>query len=320
VLCKPLGIDPRHGFVERQGGAITMKALFVQIAFLAIAGVLATAPVPALADGDQTANQDQKADNRWHVDLTPYLWAPTVNGSVQYDRASIRSGILPGGPVSPGAPVLIPVPTSGTLDLNIGPNSYFSKINSGALFTMSARRGTGLLFTDIIYLNLSSARNTITNFTGPLGNVNLQASAGTQSRLTGTLWTVGGGYVLAESKFATLYGFGGWRYAGVTSRLDWQFAGPLGILDRTGSAARSVSLDDALVGVRGQVHLSRRLYIPYYADIGAGSSNTTWQAVGGIGYGNVAIVFRNLQYNMTGENAFPSLRLSGVAIAGTFRF
>jgi hypothetical protein len=291
-----------------------MKASFIQIAFLAIAGGLAAAQIPASAD------EDQKADDRWHVDLTPYVWAPTITGSVQYDRPSIRSGILPGGAVLPGGPVFVPPPTSGTLNLNVGPNSYFSKLNNAAMFTLSARRGTGLLFTDLIYLNLSSGKNTITSFTGPFGNVNLQASSGTQTRLTGTIWTVAGGYVLAQSKVGTLYGFGGWRYAGVTSKLDWQFAGPFGILDRAGHAERSVSLNDAIAGIRGQVRLGGHWYIPYYVDVGAGNSNSTWQGIGGIAYGNVALVFRTMQYNMTGENVFPNIRFGGVALGGTFRF
>lgn len=291
-----------------------MKASRILIAFLAMAGVLAAAQIPALAD------EDQKADNRWHVDLTPYIWAPTITGSVQYDRASIRNGLLPGGAVLPGGPIVVPPPTSGTLNLNIGPNSYFSKLNSAAMFTLSARRGTGLLFTDLIYLNLTSAKNTITSFSGPFGNVNLQASAGTQSRLTGTVWTVAGGYALAQSKVANVYLFGGWRYAGVTSRLDWQFAGPFGILDRTGHAERNVSLNDAIAGVRGQVRLGPRWFIPYYVDVGAGPSNSTWQGLGGLGYGHFAIVFRSMQYNMTGENLFPNIRFGGVALGGTFRF
>jgi hypothetical protein len=298
-----------------------MKALLIRIAFLAIAGALATVPLPAFADGDQHADGDQKSDNRWHVDVTPYLWAPTINGSLQYDRASIRSGLLP--QIPPGAPPLAPavVPASGTLNVNVGPNDYFSKINSGALLNVSARRGTGLLFSDVIYLNLSSSRNTITSFTGPQGNVNLQVSAGTQSRLTGTVWTVAGGYVLAENQIATLYGFGGWRYVGLDSKLDWQFAGPFGVLDASGHADRSVNLGDLIVGVRGQVRLGRgHWFIPYYADIGEGASTTTWQAYGGIGYGHFAIVFRNVQYNMDGENLFPQLRFGGIAIAGTFRF
>jgi hypothetical protein len=285
-----------------------MKGSFILIAFLAIAGALAAAEIPA------TADEDQKADNRWHVDLTPYIWAPTINGSVQYDRASIRSGILPGGPVS-----VLP-PTSGTLNLNIVPSNFLSKINSAAMLTLSARRGTGLLFSDFIYLNLSSTEGRITSFTGPAGNVNLQASSGTGTRLTGTVWTVAGGYVLAQSKAVTLYGFGGWRYAGLSSKLDWQFAGPIGILDTTGHAERNVSLNDAIAGVRGQVRLGGHWYIPYYVDAGAGPSNSTWQGVGGIAYGNVALVYRSMQYNMTGDSLFPSLRLSGIALAGTFRF
>jgi hypothetical protein len=290
-----------------------MKASFVQICVLTMASVLAVVQAAAAAD------EEQKADDRWHVDLTPYIWVPSVNGSLQYDRASIRSGLLPSVPVIPAVGAPLGPPTSGTLNINVGPNSYLSKFNSGALFTVSARRGNGLLFSDFIYSNLSSTKNRIASFTGPFGNVNLQVSSGTGERVTGTIWTVGGGYALAQSKIATAYLFGGWRNAGVNTRLDWQFAGPFGILDRTGHAERNVSLNAALVGLRGQVRLGGHWYIPYYVDIGTGPSNSTWQGVGGIAYGNVALVFRNLQYNMPGDNLIQSLRFGGVALAGTFR-
>jgi len=41
---------------------------------------------------------------------------------------------------------------------------------------------------------------------------------------------------------------------------------------------------DVVIGVRGHANLNRQWYLPYQLDIGAGQSDLTWQAAGGIGY------------------------------------
>jgi hypothetical protein len=46
-----------------------------------------------------------------------------------------------------------------------------------------------------------------------------------------------------------------------------------------------MNLWDGIAGIRGSVNLGRGgFFIPYYLDVGAGSSNLTWQVASGIGY------------------------------------
>ncbi len=63
--------------------------------------------------------------------------------------------------------------------------------------------------------------------------------------------------------------------------------------------------------------------MPYYGDIGAGSSNTTWQALLGVGYrfawGDAVFVVRSLSYNFTDSSEL-DVRMIGPALGASFRF
>ena len=58
---------------------------------------------------------------------------------------------------------------------------------------------------------------------------------------------------------------------------------------------------------KGRVRLGEgRWYTPYYADVGPGSSNWTWQALLGVGYafdwGDINLSIRSLSYDFNGKN------------------
>ncbi|HUH92812.1 MAG TPA: hypothetical protein VL742_06650 [Casimicrobiaceae bacterium] len=77
----------------------------------------------------------------------------------------------------------------------------------------------------------------------------------------------------------------GLRYAHLKSKLDWEFATPAAPVGTAGSAEVSKSLTDAILGARGFIDLSGQWFVPWYVDVGAGSSRLTCRAWGGIGYG-----------------------------------
>jgi hypothetical protein len=83
---------------------------------------------------------------------------------------------------------------------------------------------------------------------------------------------------------------------------------------------------DAIVGLKGRFAFgeSRKWFVPYYADIGAGDSKFTWQAMGGVGYsfgwGDVVAAWRYTDYDMKSGKKIESLNLNGPAIAAVFRW
>src|SRR5258706_8986955 len=83
--------------------------------------------------------------------------------------------------------------------------------------------------------------------------------------------------------------------------LDWNFSSALSLFPKTGSFTQHQTLVDGLIGVRGRINLGGSdWFLPYYADIGTGSSNFTTQAMTGIGYGfswgDLRLVYRYLYY------------------------
>ncbi len=109
--------------------------------------------------------------------------------------------------------------------------------------------------------------------------------------------------------------------------LDWAFntSGPAHIA-RSGRSEVSPTYWDAIVGVKGHASFGEGLhwFVPYYADIGAGNSKLTWQAVLGLGYsfswGDVAVAWRYIDDDFKSGEAIESLAFKGVAAGVSFRF
>ena len=67
---------------------------------------------------------------------------------------------------------------------------------------------------------------------------------------------------------------------------------------------------------------NREWFVPYYADVGTGDSDVTWQAIGGIGYsfkwGQVIAAWRYLDYKFKESSAIEKLNFNGPAIGVGF--
>jgi hypothetical protein len=67
---------------------------------------------------------------------------------------------------------------------------------------------------------------------------------------------------------------------------------------------------------------SSNWFIPYYADVGTGDSNLTWQAMLGLGYrfdwGHVTLAYRALGYDFNKDNT--DLTLYGPGLGVGFRW
>lgn len=238
------------------------------------------------------------ANDQWTFALTPYLWLPTINGSLQYQ--------LP----------------QGSPDVETGPNDYLSSLQMAIMLSGEARKGRWSIFSDLIYLNFED-ESQIKLLDGiPV----LATDLGTESSLKGAAWTLLGGYTAVQTPKATLDVTGGLRFFGLKASTDWQLSGPIGIFPSAGSVSESKDLWDAIVGVRGRVLLSDdgRWSMPYYADVGTGSSSLTWQAMLGASYswswGDLSLIYRHLSYDMDSGELIQDLEFSGPAVGATFRF
>ncbi len=88
--------------------------------------------------------------------------------------------------------------------------------------------------------------------------------------------------------------------------------------------AKSDSRWDALVGVRGQYNISERWYVPYYADIGAGESDSVVDLLGGVGYRfqrvDLVAGWRYLDYDFGGGFPLKTMTVNGPLVGVEFSF
>jgi len=116
----------------------------------------------------------------------------------------------------------------------------------------------------------------------------------------------------------------GFRYVGIDTELKLDIIGSDGVVDTSSRSSRDLTEWDGIVGVKGQIRLGDgRWYMPYYLDVGTGSSNWTWQALLGVGYafdwGDVNLSIRSLSYDFDSERD-ADLRMTGPTLGATFRW
>jgi hypothetical protein len=265
--------------------------------------------LPAEVLGDDAKGRNDS----WTFGVAPYLWLPGVNGTLKYSVA-FRS-------------------LSG-LEVNVAPGDYLQNLAAALFLSGEARKGEWGIFTDFLYLHFSNEKSEVraVDFAGS-GRlpINANFNTGTKSTLQGLAWSLLGTYRLVDGSTITLDGMGGFRYFGLKASTDWQLAatvkgpGPGETLARAGSASGREDILDAVVGIKGRVTLgSSHWFVPYYFDVGTGTSIITWQGLLGIGYswGGVdgTLAYRHLSYSQGGDKLAQDLSFSGPGLGVIFRF
>jgi hypothetical protein len=281
---------------------------------LAIAGlaILLTVGLAARVSAQQAApapSPKASADpDKWHFRITPYLWLPTINARFHFSAPS----------VPPGAPI------EGSADVQVGPNSYLSHVNSGAELDVEAYKADASVFADILYLNVGNAGASVVNISGPLGIINIPLNVSTSVRLTTTIATGGFGKQVWHVADSEGTAFVGLRYINQTVSAAWTLSGPLGMYSPTGSATGAKSDLEPLIGARGRLGLGSHWFVPVYGDYGGSGSITTYQWFGGIAHeyagGAQMLVWREMAFfsNNDGSELLQNLHLGGPAFAWSF--
>jgi hypothetical protein len=254
----------------------------------------------------------QAQGGQWQYSLTPYMWLPNVNGTLKYS-------LPPGSTGSPG--------------VEVGPNDYLENLSGVLMLAGEARNGPWAVFSDVIYLKFESEDSKVRNvdFVNIGSNpINTSLDVGTTSELKGWAVTVGASRSLVTSPQGTFDVLAGLRYLDIDATTDWRLSatisGPGGtVFPATGRVTAGSTLWDGIVGLRGRAQLGTGPWsVPYYFDIGAGSSELTWQALAGIAYsfswGEVTLAYRHLFYDQDEDKLLQDFEFSGPALGATFRF
>ena len=252
------------------------------------------------------AGEPAPAD-KWTFAVRPYLWVPGISGTLKYD-----------------------IPPSGGGGASVDLSSYIlQNLNFALMLSAEARKGEWSILTDVVYLDVESDNSKVksVSFTGPGGRIEISAGAdlGTKVKLTGFEWELAGAYTVARGRNSSLDVLVGFRYLGIEAKTDWQLSDNVSTFARSGSVSDRVDLWDGIVGIRGYVGLGESKWaIPYYLDVGTGTSAWTWQGVAGIEYryhwGELQLLYRYLYYDLKGDKLLQNVSLSGPAIGVNFRF
>lgn len=278
---------------------VLTRGIRKQIVGVLLSALGLSAVLPAGAQ--ENADTVNLFDGRWHFSLTPYAWTPTIYTSATFSPRGLTDGV------------------SADLHSTIG--DYFSKLSFAFFLATEARKSEWSVFADYIYLKLAEQDSGVKPVFRPGGTGAIPFDASMD--LKADILTLGGGYTVWRQGASYLDVFVGTRYLHITNSLD--FGLPGGVRQRDASA--SMNKWDVIGGIRGQFALSEdgRWFLPYYLDLGAGSNNTTWQALVGAGYrygwGDVTLSVRNLSYDFTGRgDSGLDARFTGFALGATFKF
>ncbi len=300
---------------------IAMKRLFVMAALSGCAFATSTAavlaqeaqPAPAPAPVPSPTLMDREYDGNLHIQVAPYIWAPTVRGNFQFSIPIVSN------------------PKHGITQTSVmvKPADYAAKINSAAMFSFDARKGAADLFGDFIYVNASASASDSAIVSGRLGRVQIPISLSTNSHLRASIWELAAGYTFVRGHNADLGIFGGLREYPLDVTLDYNATiGKRGIINPSGSIVSDNIAQDVIFGLRGKAFLGDgRWYIPYYIDLGTGIgavTNQTWEGYTGVGYGfphgqTLLLAYRTLNYDAFAPvSDVQKLTMSGPLLGYTF--
>ncbi|HYV03137.1 MAG TPA: hypothetical protein VFB82_01040 [Blastocatellia bacterium] len=196
-----------------------------------------------------------------------------------------------------------------TTDIDPGVSDLLDALNFGFMGTFEARKNKFMVINDLIYISLEKTKET----TGPL------FGALTANQKVFMLSPVVG-YRLLEKEGASLDAIAGIRFWHMNTKLELtpgQLAGRV----REGS----VNWADVIGGLRGQVHVARKVSLIGRGDLGGGGSDFTYQLFGGVGIdvskkATMFVGYRYLDVKYDSDNFLFDAALKGVVLGAAFRF
>jgi opacity protein-like surface antigen len=229
----------------------------------------------------------------WQFSGDLYMWAPAIKGETAQ-----------GG------------------DIDISFNDIIDNLDLTFMAGLTARKDKFSLLVDVIYMDLEDSSNyTLTR--GPLG---LRSLSVTNLEMTAWVVTPAAAYNILDTDRIEINVLAGARYLYLETDVDLVREGPLETIRFSPSGSGSVW--DGIVGARGKVTLNERWDIPFHFDVGAGDTDLTWQAFGGIEYSfsrlSLVAGYRHLEWDFddddTGGDLFDDLYISGPVLGLRYNF
>ena len=235
-----------------------------------------------------SAAQAGTSPDDWNFTLTPYIWVPGIDGNVKIPRdANIADSTFP-----------------------ITKTNVLNALNFAAMLSFEARKGDWSLYTDFDYVDLGFDKTAPTQFV-------LKG----KEEFTGWLFELAGSYTMWRSSSASHIDIlAGGRYLSTNNDVT------LNLGDHQFKFSADKDFTDAILGVKGEARLGDEghWFIPFYADIGGGSSNHNWLAYAGVGYafgwGDLFLNYRYLEYQPGKSSPIDEFKLYGPVLGASFHF
>ena len=256
-----------------------------QRALFAAGLLLAAITLAAAMPGSAAASEGDE----WQFGANLYLWYADLGG-----------GTVNGG------------------DIDVEADDLIDKLKMGFMGGLNARRGTWGGLIDALYLKVGDGGSV--SGTLPSGvNVGLGANLDVKTWAVTPAVT----YRVVENESVRLDVLAGARYLWMEAELDFDLTAPVPINIRNFS--KSGEVWDAIIGARGELALAEKWFVPFHLDVGAGETDFTWQALGGIGYRfskiDIVVAYRYLSWDFEDDaKVFDDLNISGPLAGLRFRF
>lgn len=242
---------------------------------------------------DIQAAQESGQESGWQFDGWLYMWGASFGGKTA---------------------------NGDTIDISF--NDVLNNLDFAFMGGGEARNGRWSVTTDVIYMKVKAENgNTVTEPAQP-GGPDVVTETSATVKLRGWVVTPAVGYCIFDNGKLSTDVIAGARYLWLRSGLDYETTDPT---QSNKSVSTSGSVWDGIVGVRGKVNLNRRLYVPYYADMGTGDSAFTWQTMIGVSYQiskviDVVAAYRYLYWKFEDNELIDRLDFTGPLVGLKFRF
>ena len=189
--------------------------------------------------------------------------------------------------------------------IDVGFSDTLENLDLTFMGTLEARKSKWSMVGDLIYLGVSQD----TGATLPSG-------AGVDAEVTGLVLNLIGGHNLLDTEDGRIDVIFGARHIDLETKI--KAVGPGAIGTRDGDAW------DAIIGIRGQRFIDEKWYLPYHFDVGAGDSDSTWQALVGVGYrynwGDVTFAYRRVEWEFDASAPIQDMAFSGPGVQFKWHF
>jgi hypothetical protein len=291
--------------------------MFRRIMMVAVLVGLLVAGKASNAQAPQSMYAEQPSANPsgWSFDIAPYMWLAHINTTESFKLPPALGGTL-------------------STSSSIGFGDLLSHLNFALMVAAEARYDRFSVFNDFLYMNVGGAIANIRSVNFP-GQPSIPISGSVQNRvslnLNAKIDTLAGGYTVVQGGWGNFDVIVGVRYLEIPTNIDYDvgltLTGPQGngaTFGGMGSVSGTAALWNGIAGFRGSIRIrDSAFFIPYYFDIGAGSSQPTWQIASGLGYhvgrADVSVTYRYLSFEQN-SGVLRHLSIGGPMIMANFKF